>query len=162
MVRRSPTYATLRTHNDTLSLYTSYFLLYNYSMYKLFTDGGSRGNPGKAAIGYFLFDKEDKLVDFGGEYIGENTNNNAEYNGLIAGLKLAKKNDVKEINCNLDSELVVKQLNGEYKVKHPDMQTLFAKVEELKKNFTEIKFTHVRREFNKHADKMVNTILDSI
>lgn len=130
-------------------------------MFKLFTDGGSRGNPGNAAIGYFLFE-DDNLVDFGGEFIGTNTNNNAEYNGLIAGLKLAKKNKVEELECFLDSELVVKQLNGEYKVKHPDMKKLFDEVQNLKTDFETLSFKHVRREHNKHADKMVNIVLDSI
>lgn len=130
-------------------------------MHKLFTDGGARGNPGPSATGIFLFDKEDKLVTFTGTYLGEKTNNFAEYSALIEGLKLAKKEKVKEINCHLDSELVVKQLNGEYKVKNEDMQMLFKEVEKLKKDFENIKFTHVRRENNKFADRMVNIILDS-
>ena len=129
-------------------------------MHKLFTDGGSRGNPGNAATGFFIFDEHDTLVDYGGEFIGQNTNNNAEYNGLISGLKLAKKRKIKNITCHLDSELVVKQLNGEYKVKHPDMQELFKQVHKLQVEFDTITFVHVRRELNKYADKMVNVILD--
>lgn len=131
-------------------------------MYKLFTDGGSRGNPGPAAIGTFIFDENDNLVTFLGEYLGEETNNFAEYTALIRGLKLAAKEGIDSIECNLDSELVVKQLNGQYKVKNENIIPLHKKVETLKKEFKSISFVHVRREFNKHADRMVNIILDTL
>lgn len=130
------------------------------SKYNLFTDGGSRGNPGNAATGAFLFNEQNELIDFTGKYLGVASNNVAEYNALIEGLELAIENKVKNLNCNLDSELIVKQLNGEYKVKHPDMKTLFDKVKLLIAKFDECKFTHIRREFNKNADKLVNLILD--
>ena len=131
-------------------------------MYKLFTDGGSRGNPGPAAIGAFIFDENDNLVTFLGEYLGEETNNFAEYTALIRGLNLAAKEGIDSIECNLDSELVVKQLNGQYKVKNENIIPLHKKVETLKKEFKSISFVHVRREFNKHADRMVNIILDTL
>ncbi|MCA9386633.1 ribonuclease HI family protein [Candidatus Dojkabacteria bacterium] len=131
-------------------------------MYKLFTDGGARGNPGPAAIGAFIFDNEDNLAAFDGKYLGEATNNEAEYNALILGLTLANKEGIKEIDCFLDSELVVKQLNGQYLVKQEHLQKLKAEVQDLVFLFEKIAIHHVPREQNKHADRMVNVILDSI
>lgn len=131
-------------------------------MHKLFTDGGSRGNPGPAAIGAFIFDENDGLVTFLGEYLGEETNNFSEYTGLIRGLKLATKEGIDSIDCFLDSELVVKQLNGQYKVKNENIIPLFKQVEKLKAEFKNITFNHVRREKNKHADRMVNVVLDNL
>jgi ribonuclease HI len=130
-------------------------------MHYLFTDGGSRGNPGNAACAFLIFD-DNKLIDIGGKYLAHVTNNVAEYNGLIAGLKQAKKLEITELKCFLDSELVVKQINGEYKVSNDDMKKLVIQVKELSNDFQSIQFTHVLREKNKHADKMVNVILDSI
>lgn len=123
------------------------------------TDGGSRGNPGPAAIGVvFSDDKGQTLAEYK-ERIGEATNNIAEYRALILALEKAKGFDCEEIECRLDSELVVRQLKGEYKVKDEKMKALFAKVQELI-FFRPIKFVHVRREFNKEADALVNQALD--
>lgn len=130
-------------------------------MFKLFTDGGSRGNPGSAASAYLVFDQNNTLIDFGGEYLNTATNNFAEYTGLILGLKSLLKNKILKIECFLDSELVVKQLNGEYKVSSPDIKPLFDEVVGLKNMFESIRFVHVPRAQNKHADKLVNIILDS-
>jgi ribonuclease HI len=129
-------------------------------MYKLFTDGGSRGNPGKAAIAYFIYDTNDNLIDFGGSYIGLETNNTAEYSALIDGLKLCAKNGIQELNCYLDSELVVKQLNKQYKVSNESIKILFDKVIQNTKFFKTVTFNHIPRAENKHADKLVNIILD--
>lgn len=130
-------------------------------MHKIYTDGGSRGNPGNAAAAFYLFDEEDKILDFGGEYLGIQTNNYAEYQGLKLGLKAALKNLFWDLNCYLDSELVVKQLNGEYKVRDAVMLKEFTEVKELAQKFETITFNHVRREQNKLADKLVNIILDN-
>ncbi len=129
-------------------------------MYYLFTDGGARGNPGPAACAFFLFNDQE-LVDFGGIYLGETTNNVAEYSALVNGLKSAIKNGIKELECRLDSELVVKQIGGQYKVKEPQMQKLNGQVCELMDQFTQVKFVHVPRAQNKFADKLVNTVLDA-
>ena len=129
-------------------------------MYKLYTDGGSRGNPGKAAAGFFIFDSNEKLIDFDGKYLFEMTNNQAEYEGLIEGLKLAKKNRIKELEVFMDSQLIVKQLNGEYKVKNEGMKKLFAEVISIRTYFDQVAFTHIPRENNSFADRMVNIILD--
>lgn len=128
--------------------------------FKLFTDGGSRGNPGNSAIAYVVF-KNDLVFDIGAKYLGTATNNYAEYNALIEGLKLAKKH-TDTIECYLDSELVVKQINGEYKISSPDIKPLAQKVNELKREFKSIKFNHVLRAENKIADKLVNIVLDAI
>lgn len=128
--------------------------------YYLYTDGGSRGNPGDSAIAAFIFDCDNNLFDFSGKYIGIGTNNSAEYFALIEGLSLAKKNKIEDLICYLDSELVVKQLNGLYKVKNDDMLKLYKKVLELKKEFKKIEFIHIERAKNKFADKLVNQILD--
>lgn len=129
--------------------------------YFLFSDGGSRGNPGEAAIGYLIFDHKNQVIDFGSKYIGIETNNLAEYSALYEGLKLAKKLGITEIICNLDSELVVKQLNGQYKISSPNIKDLYTRITEYRSNFTKITFQHIPREQNKFADKLVNLTLDA-
>lgn len=127
----------------------------------LFTDGGSRGNPGNAACAFYIFD-ENELVDFGGKFLDKATNNVAEYSGLVLGLKAAQKLGIKELEVKMDSELIIKQIKGEYKVSSPEMKKLITKVFELNEEFDQISFTHIRRELNKFADKMVNIILDNV
>jgi ribonuclease HI len=124
------------------------------------TDGGSRGNPGPAAIGVVFSDEAGEVVAKFKECIGETTNNVAEYSALILALTKANDFEVNEIECRLDSELVVKQLNGLYKVKDPNMKELHGKVQELT-FFKPVKFIHVRREYNKLADALVNEALDA-
>lgn len=126
---------------------------------KLYTDGGARGNPGPAAIGYVLT-IDGKEVEAKGEVIGKATNNQAEYEALIKGLSYAKKKGVSRITCYLDSELVVKQMRGEYRVKDIDLKKLFEKAKGLTSQFALIEFIHIRREKNKQADKLVNLALD--
>jgi ribonuclease HI len=123
------------------------------------TDGGSRNNPGPAGIGVVFSDEKGETVATFKEYIGTATNNVAEYRALILALTKAQDFEINEIECRLDSELVVKQLNGLYKVKEPTMRELNAKVQELV-FFKPVKFVHVRREFNKLADKLVNEAID--
>lgn len=126
---------------------------------KLFTDGGARGNPGPAAIGGILYLGTEELERFG-ETIGETTNNQAEYQALLYGLNLAFKNHIKELECYLDSELVVKQLNQEYKVKDKELAKVFVKIWNMAQNFKHISFHHIPRAKNKVADQMVNWALD--
>ena len=123
------------------------------------TDGGSRGNPGPAAIGVVFSSESGEVIAKFKECIGVETNNTAEYRALILALNKAKDFDVKEIECRLDSELVVKQLLGIYKVKDSKMRELYAQVQQLS-FFKPIKYVHVRREFNKLADALVNEALD--
>ncbi len=125
----------------------------------LHTDGGSRGNPGPAGIGYVLTIPGQEVITHG-EYIGEGTNNTAEYMALIQGLQAAKKKGVKEIECILDSELVVRQMQGRYKVKDANLRKLFKIAKETTSHFQKVTFTAVRREKNKQADQLVNEALD--
>lgn len=126
---------------------------------KLFTDGGARGNPGPAGIGVVIKDG-DKIILEANEYIGETTNNQAEYKALILGLEKAKELKAEEAECFLDSELVTKQMNGEYKVKNKELAPLFVKAWNLSLGFKKIIFKHIYRENNKEADRLVNEAID--
>lgn len=132
---------------------------------RLFADGGSRGNPGPAASGYVLYElSEDgeigKKIFEHGEYLGEATNNVAEYTAIVLGVTKAKELGAEMLDVRLDSELAVKQLNGEYRVKNENLAKLFVQLHNLRQKFQKIVFSHVRREFNKEADAMVNKALD--
>lgn len=124
------------------------------------SDGGARGNPGPAGIGAILNSEDGSVVAEISKYLGETTNNQAEYRALIAGLEKAKELQVEEVDCYLDSELVVKQLNREYKVKNAELAPLFLQVHNLSLSFKKIKFIHVRRELNKEADRLANEAMD--
>lgn len=126
----------------------------------LHTDGGARGNPGPAGIGIFLQIEDEDRIEYG-EYIGKATNNVAEYTALLRGLEMAKERNVSAIECYLDSELVVKQLNGQYRVKNADLKAIFLQTKTTANTFESVSFTHVRREKNKIADKLVNQAIDS-
>jgi ribonuclease HI len=123
------------------------------------TDGGSRGNPGPSAIGVVISTPDGAHIESYGKYIGETTNNQAEYSAVISAIKTAQKYGVQKIQFFLDSELVVKQLNGQYKVKHVDMRTLFNEIQKLITDL-DVTFTHVLREYNQGADIEVNKALD--
>jgi ribonuclease HI len=126
----------------------------------IYTDGGSRGNPGPAAIGAVLKDEAGFLVAEISECIGVTTNNQAEYRAVVAAIEKAKELGAKELDFFLDSELVVKQLKREYKVRDKDLAPLFMKIYNAMMGFEKVTFTHVRREFNTEADKLVNEALD--
>jgi len=126
------------------------------------SDGGARGNPGPAAIGVVIKSDNGTLIEEISKTIGETTNNQAEYQAIIAGLETAKKLGAEAVECFLDSELVVKQLRHEYKVKNKELAPLFVKVHNLSLQFKKISFTHVMREKNKAADKLVNIALDAV
>lgn len=133
----------------------------------VYTDGGSRGNPGPSAIGVFICDGKGQPIKKYSEAIGETTNNEAEYQAVIFALKKIKalygKKKVKEseIEIRMDSELVVKQLNHKYKIEEPNIQSLFLKVWNLMLDFSQVKFISIPREQNKEADKLVNQALGS-
>ncbi|MBI2607742.1 MAG: ribonuclease HI family protein [Candidatus Doudnabacteria bacterium] len=126
----------------------------------IYTDGGARGNPGPAAIGVVIYDAKGKIIDRIGRYIGETTNNQAEYSALITALAKAAELQAREVKCFLDSELVVKQLSGEYKVKEQGLQSRVKEVLRLSNKFESVVFRHVSREENRLADKLVNLALD--
>ncbi|MEK7103607.1 MAG: ribonuclease HI family protein [Patescibacteria group bacterium] len=125
-----------------------------------YTDGGARGNPGPAGIGAVVHDLSTDIVHEHKRYIGETTNNQAEYKALIMALEGALEVGADEVECYLDSELVVKQMKKEYKVKDPGLAKLFIQVWNLTTEFKKVTFTHVRREKNKHADRLVNEAID--
>ncbi len=126
----------------------------------IYADGGSRGNPGPAGIGAVILDAKKKKVKELYKYIGETTNNNAEYNALICALEEARALGADEVIINLDSELVVKQLNGEYRVKNSEMKPLFEKAITILKNFRSFEIRHIDRSLNKEADKLVNKAIN--
>ena len=125
----------------------------------LHTDGGARGNPGPSGIGGVLKIEGKEELTFS-EYIGEATNNLAEYKALVKGIELALNETVTELVCYLDSELVVKQLKGQYRVKNAGLKPIFEYVKEMKKKFKSVSFNHVLRAKNKAADKLVNEAID--
>jgi ribonuclease HI len=127
---------------------------------KLFTDGGSRGNPGPSAIGYVIMDMEDTVIEDKAQYLGVTTNNQAEYTALKMGLEACQRMGVKEVYSYLDSLLVVNQVNGSYRVKNQDLWPIHDAVNQLKDSFKKVHFKHVPREFNKLADAAVNRALD--
>jgi len=128
----------------------------------IYTDGASRGNPGPAGIGVVICDESRKIVKEYEEFIGTATNNIAEYRALIKALELASSFPVSEIDCFSDSELMVKQLNGEYSVKNEKLGELFLQVREKEKRFEKVNYFHVPREedFIKRADKLANLAID--
>jgi len=126
----------------------------------LFADGGSRGNPGPAASAAVLLDPSGELLEEIGAYLGVATNNVAEWTALILGLEAAAKRGIRHLAVRLDSELVVKQLRGEYRVKHVGLQPLHRRALQLLRAFGEVEIRHVPRKQNALADKLVNRLLD--
>ena len=129
---------------------------------KLSTDGGARGNPGPAAYGYVLEAEDGTVLDARGEAIGVATNNVAEYRALLAGLEKAAELGVTELEVVSDSELLVKQMTGEYRVKNPALAELNARADRLAREVGRVRYTAVRREHNELADRLVNEALDAL
>jgi ribonuclease HI len=129
---------------------------------RLFTDGGSRGNPGPAAFGFVLEADDGTILAAEGEAIGETTNNVAEYRGLVAGLARAYELQVPEVEVHSDSELLVKQMRGEYRVKNPALKTLSLEAARLARQIGRVEYVHVSREKNELADRLVNDALDGL
>ena len=133
----------------------------------VFTDGGARGNPGPAGIGVHIVDSNDTVLKEVAESIGNSTNNFAEYNAVMVGLQTlkqmyGKKTKEMEFEIKLDSELVKKQLNGEYQIKEPGLVPMFIEIHNLRvANFPHLTLTHVPREKNKEADRLVNAAIDA-
>ena len=126
----------------------------------LFADGGSRGNPGPAASAAVLLDSSGELLEEIGAYLGVATNNVAEWTALVLGLEAAAKLGIQRLAVRLDSELVVKQLRGEYRVKHAGLQPLHRRAQQLLRSFGEVDVRHVPRKQNVVADRLVNRVLD--
>lgn len=126
---------------------------------QLWSDGGARGNPGPAGAGAYLLMEDGREFKLS-EYLGESTNNVAEYTGLKLGLLAAIKHKVSEIECMMDSELLARQLLGQYKVKAEHLRPLFLELQGLLRKFQKVEIKHVRREFNKVADALSNEAMD--
>lgn len=127
---------------------------------KVFTDGASRGNPGPAAIGIVFYDMNDEVIGEHKEALGDQTNNFAEYMAVIRALEICVNEKVHSVEFYCDSQLLVKQMLGEYKVKAPQIKPLFIKAKSLVEKMSQVGFHHVRREFNKEADALANQALD--
>jgi ribonuclease HI len=126
----------------------------------IYIDGAARGNPGPAGIGIVITDAKDQTVKNVSRYLGNTTNNVAEYTALIFGMDEARSLGAKEIVINTDSELLAKQLGGEYKVKNSALKDLYAKVKNLLNSFDEVRVNQIEREKNKGADKLANKAID--
>jgi ribonuclease HI len=128
---------------------------------KLWTDGGARGNPGPAAYGYVLEAEDGTVLAAHGEAIGEATNNVAEYRALVAGLEKAAELGIDELEVVSDSELLVNQMRGDYKVKNEALRELFHHASGVARTLGSVRYTAVRREHNELADRLVNEALDA-
>ena len=129
---------------------------------KLSTDGGARGNPGPAAYGYVLETEDGPVLDQRGQTIGVATNNVAEYRALLAGLEAALARGVNELDVVSDSELLVKQMRGEYRVKNEALRSLHTEATRLARELGSVSYRAVRREHNELADRLVNDALDGV
>ena len=128
---------------------------------RLSTDGGARGNPGPAAFGYVLEAEDGDVLAAHGEAIGRATNNVAEYRGLVAGMAKAAELGVTELEVVSDSELLVKQMQGEYRVKNETLRALWEEANDLERRFARVRYSAVRRAHNELADSLVNEALDA-
>lgn len=139
-------------HNDAKNTSENQVIIYS--------DGGSRGNPGPSASGYVIVNNKQEVVAQGGEYLGITTNNQAEYQGVRIGLEKALELGYRQVDFRIDSMLVVNQMNGVYKIKNRELWPINERIRELMTKFDKVTFSHVRREFNQLADGMVNKTLD--
>ena len=125
-----------------------------------YIDGGARGNPGPAGYGVRIEDEHGALISEFNGFLGTSTNNVAEYNGLVAALKYAQQHGHKRVHIKSDSELLVKQMRGEYRVKNPGLQPLYQQARAIALGLERIVYEHVRREQNKDADRLANLAMD--
>ena len=128
----------------------------------VYSDGGARGNPGPAAIAFLIIDKKDYICKKVSRFLGKRTNNQAEYEALIAALEASASLEATEVTSHLDSEVVTKQLTGEYRVRNRELQQLWKKVQELKRCFISVRFVSVPRSEShiQEVDRLVNATLD--
>ncbi len=129
-----------------------------------YSDGASRGNPGRSAIAFLILNEDDKILKKYSKYVGIKTNNQAEYEALISALESASEFNSQEAICYLDSELVVKQLNGEYRVRNFKLRELWVKMQELKEKFQKVSFFYIPRTnyYIQIVDQLANRTLDGI
>lgn len=131
---------------------------------KVYSDGASRGNPGPSAIAFMILNEDEKILKRHSKYVGVKTNNQAEYEALISALEVASKLTSQEVVCYMDSELVVKHLNGKYQVRNPKLKTLWLKVHELEQKFKKISFVHAPRtnSYIQEVDLLANQTLNKV
>lgn len=127
----------------------------------VYSDGGSRGNPGPSAAGFVIVNGQQEMVEQGGEYLGITTNSVAEYHGVRLGLERALELGYKRIDFRVDSMMIVNQMNGTYTIKNRELWPIHERIRGLIRQFEMVKFSHVKREFNQLADGMVNKTLDA-
>ncbi len=127
---------------------------------KIYTDGGSRGNPGPGGLGAVLKKENGEIIGKYKKFLGKVTNNEAEYAAALYGIKKAKKLGADEIDMYMDSLLAVKQLSGEYKIKNNNLGKYFIKIWNLRQSFSKVRFFHIPRQENKLADQLVNKAID--
>lgn len=127
----------------------------------VYSDGGSRGNPGPSAAGFVIMTSKERILEQGGEYLGTTTNNQAEYHGVRIGLEKALSLGARNVDFRVDSLLVANQLRGVYKIKNRDLWPIYERIVELVARFDKVTFSHIKREFNTLADHMVNQTLDT-
>lgn len=126
----------------------------------IYSDGGSRGNPGPSASGFVILDEDEQLIEEGGAYLGITTNNQAEYQAVKLALEAAIKRGIRTVQFRIDSLLVVNQMTGIYNIKNRELWPIHERIKELVAQFDKVSFVHVRREFNREADALVNKILN--
>jgi probable phosphoglycerate mutase len=126
----------------------------------LFSDGGSRGNPGSSGAGFVIYDAAKKEVFSGQKFLGHQTNNYAEYQGVILGLQLAIDQGFSDLEVRLDSKLIVEQMSGNWKVKNANIKPLFEQAKAREEKFRSVNFKHIPREKNKRADQLANQAMD--
>ncbi|UCH12820.1 MAG: ribonuclease HI family protein [Candidatus Omnitrophota bacterium] len=129
--------------------------------FHIYIDGAARGNPGPAGIGIVITDEKGKIIHTISKYLGQTTNNIAEYTALIFGMEEVRNKKAKDIIINTDSQLLARQLGGEYKVKSSSLKDLYNKVNTMLKSFDEVRVNQIGREQNKHADKLANKAIDN-
>ena len=132
----------------------------HYQKLIIYTDGGARGNPGPAGAGVAIYDENKKLLSKHSKFLGEMTNNQAEYEAVVYAIQEAKKTDAEEIDFYLDSELLVGQLSREFKIKNMELAKYFIKIWNAGQIFKKISYYHIPRELNKEADRLVNQAID--
>ncbi len=128
--------------------------------YSIYTDGGSRGNPGPGAIGVVVMNQKNKVIYELSKYLGRCTNNEAEYLAVLHGLKIASSRKYTDVQIHIDSLLVASQLSGKYKVKNERLKKIFRKIKYLEKDLHTVEYIHIKRDKNKNADNLVNEALD--
>ena len=127
----------------------------------MYTDGGARGNPGPAGAGAVVLSSEGDVLLELKRFLGTETNNVAEYTAIVMGLQGAQELGATEVSVSMDSELAVRQLNGVYRVRNATLMKYYLEIQDLVRTFDRVTFTHVRREKNKHADRLVNEAIDA-